>query len=46
MNLDRQSAYVLRAALISLLRLLEDGLRLAEEERALKPPRRWSKRVG
>lgn len=39
-TLDRATAYALRAALIAVLRLVEDALRLPDEERAVRPPRR------
>ena len=39
-TLDRTTAYALRATLIAVLRLIEDALRLPDEERALRPPRR------
>ena len=36
MVLDRRTAYLLRAALIAALRIIEDLLELREPERALK----------
>jgi hypothetical protein len=39
-TLDRATAYALRAALIAVLRIVEDALRLPDEERACRPPRR------
>lgn len=37
---DRSTAYAFRAALIAVLRLIEDALGLPDEERACRPPRR------
>ena len=38
--LDKAQVYALRAALINVLRAVEDALALPDEQRALKPPRR------
>lgn len=39
-TLDKATAYALRAALIAVLRIVEDMLGLGDDQRALRPPRR------
>jgi hypothetical protein len=40
MHLDRRTAYLLRAALIAALRMIEEALGLRDAERALKPTKK------
>lgn len=39
-TLPRDVVWLLRSALIAVLRILEDALELPDDQRALRPPRR------